>query len=69
MDEQEDEEKQGQVEVLLKELLSSYDQNKRDLAAIESDIMDIDTDFKKIDQGGPMGVDGTEDENSRDVGV
>ncbi|KAJ5300071.1 hypothetical protein PENANT_c133G01552 [Penicillium antarcticum] len=66
MDEEEDEEKQGQVEVLLKELLSSYDQIKRNLAAIESDIMDIDTDLKKIDQGGPIDVDGTEDENSRD---
>ncbi|KAJ5142510.1 uncharacterized protein N7515_001297 [Penicillium bovifimosum] len=66
IDEEEDEGKQGKFEVLLKELLSSYEQTDMDLAAIESDLMDIDTDLKKIDQGEPMDVDGTEDENSGD---
>lgn len=66
MDKEEDEEKQGELEVSLKELLSSYEQIERDLTAIESDIMDIDTDLKRIDQGGPMDVGDTEDESSGD---
>lgn len=64
MDKEEDEEKQSELEVLLKDLLSSYGQIERDLAATESDIMEIDTDLKGIDQGGPMDVDDTQDENS-----
>ncbi|KAJ9481303.1 hypothetical protein VN97_g12187 [Penicillium thymicola] len=66
LSEEEDEEKQGELEVSLKELLSSYEQIERDLTAIEADIMDIDTNLKRIDQGGPMDVDDTEDENSGD---
>ncbi|OQE71138.1 hypothetical protein PENNAL_c0111G08527 [Penicillium nalgiovense] len=66
MDKEEDEEKQGVLEVSLKEFLSSYEQIERDLAATESDIMEIDTDLKKVDQGGPMDVDDTQDENSGD---
>ncbi|KAJ5766660.1 uncharacterized protein N7511_004276 [Penicillium nucicola] len=54
LSEEEDEEKQGELEVSLKELLSSYKQIKRDLTAIEADIMDIDTNLKKIAQGEPI---------------
>ncbi|KAJ5130649.1 uncharacterized protein N7515_006688 [Penicillium bovifimosum] len=63
MDKEKDKEKQGELEVSLKQLLSSYEQVARNLAATESDIMEIDTDLNNIGQGVPMDVDDT-DENS-----
>jgi hypothetical protein len=66
MEKEEDEEKQRESEISMKELLLSKERIESDLAAIASDIMEIDTDIKNIEQGGPMDVDDTEDKNSGD---
>lgn len=62
MSEEEDEKQLGEIEVSLKELLSSSKQIESELEIIESDIMDIDKELKE----GSMDVDDTEDENNGD---